>query len=68
MTAFPAADTVERSVRLGIFAYITKPFTPDQLRTTVSRALAHRKLREETRSIARPKPERREFPEMIGQS
>jgi DNA-binding response OmpR family regulator len=40
MTAYAATDTAIKSVRLGALDYIPKPFTPDELRTTVEQALS----------------------------
>jgi len=40
MTAYAATDTAVKSVRLGALDYIAKPFTPDELRTTVEQALS----------------------------
>jgi DNA-binding response OmpR family regulator len=40
MTAYAATDTAIKSVRLGALDYIPKPFTPDELRSTVERALS----------------------------
>ncbi len=45
MTAYPSDDTVESSVALGAVGYVVKPFTPDQLRSAVLRALLERRLR-----------------------
>jgi DNA-binding response OmpR family regulator len=40
MTAYAATDTAIKAVRLGALDYIPKPFTPDELRTTVEQALS----------------------------
>ncbi len=40
MTAYASTDTAMKAIRLGALDYIPKPFTPDELRTAVSRALA----------------------------
>ena len=45
ITAYPSDDTVEDSVSLGAVGYLTKPFTPEQLRTAVKRALLDRRVR-----------------------
>ncbi len=39
MTAYAATDTAIKAIRLGALDYIPKPFTPDELRSTVERAL-----------------------------
>jgi len=40
MTAYASTDTAMKAIRLGALDYIPKPFTPDELRTTVDKALA----------------------------
>ncbi|MBW1894854.1 MAG: response regulator, partial [Deltaproteobacteria bacterium] len=40
MTAYASTDTAMKSIRLGALDYIPKPFTPDELRTTVNKALS----------------------------
>lgn len=40
MTAYASTDTAMKAIRLGALDYIPKPFTPDELRNTVSRALS----------------------------
>jgi DNA-binding response OmpR family regulator len=40
MTAYASTDTAVKAIRLGAMDYIPKPFTPDELRTKVSQALA----------------------------
>ena len=39
VTGYPTIKTAVRSVKLGAFDYIPKPFTPNELRSLVSRAL-----------------------------
>ncbi|MGB9498520.1 MAG: response regulator [Dissulfuribacterales bacterium] len=39
MTAYASTDTAVKAIRLGALDYIPKPFTPDELRTTIDRAL-----------------------------
>jgi len=40
MTAYASTDTAVKAIRLGALDYIPKPFTPDELRATVDRALS----------------------------
>jgi len=40
MTAYASTDTAMKSIRLGALDYVPKPFTPDELRSTVKKALA----------------------------
>jgi DNA-binding response OmpR family regulator len=40
MTAYASTDTAAKAIRLGALDYVPKPFTPDELRTTVKHALS----------------------------
>jgi len=40
MTAYASTDTAVKAIRLGALDYLSKPFTPDELRSTVKRALS----------------------------
>ncbi|MGD8301175.1 MAG: response regulator [Desulfobacterales bacterium] len=39
MTAYASTDTAMKAIRLGALDYLPKPFTPDELRSTVEQAL-----------------------------
>jgi len=38
MTAYASTDTAVKAIRLGALDYIPKPFTPDELRSTINTA------------------------------
>lgn len=40
MTAYASTDTAVKAIRLGALDYVSKPFTPDELRTVVRKAMA----------------------------
>jgi len=40
MTAYASTNTAVKAIRLGALDYLTKPFTPDELRSTVDLALS----------------------------
>jgi DNA-binding response OmpR family regulator len=40
MTAYASTDTAMKAIRLGALDYLPKPFTPEELRTTVAKALS----------------------------
>jgi DNA-binding NtrC family response regulator len=40
MTAYASTDTAVKAIRLGALDYVSKPFTPDELRSTVELALS----------------------------
>jgi DNA-binding NtrC family response regulator len=48
MTAYASTDTAVRAVRLGALDYIPKPFTPDELRSTVEKAIAGKLVEADT--------------------
>ena len=39
ITGYPTIKTAEESVKMGAFAYLTKPFTPADIRNAASRVL-----------------------------
>ncbi|WP_028323823.1 response regulator [Desulfatirhabdium butyrativorans] len=39
MTAYASTDTAMKAIRLGALDYVPKPFTPEELRTSVEKAL-----------------------------
>ncbi len=39
MTAYASTDTAVKAIRLGALDYVSKPFTPDELRTVVHKAM-----------------------------
>jgi DNA-binding NtrC family response regulator len=47
ITAYPSIDTAVRGMKLGARDYIAKPFSPDELRLVVSRALAEDELKKQ---------------------
>ncbi len=49
MTAYPTIESATASITLGVFDYLTKPFTSEQLRFVFLRAAKHRRLAEENR-------------------
>ncbi len=59
MTAYASTDTAVKAIRMGALDYIPKPFTPDELRTTVDNALTG-KLAE-----APTTPEEKDFIDVI---
>ena len=58
ITAFAGIDSAVEATRNGVYTYIAKPFTPDQIIFEVSRALEKRRLTLEAR-ILREEQQRR---------
>ncbi len=48
ITGYQTVDTAVRSIKLGAFDYIEKPFTPDALINAVSKALDHKNRSQQT--------------------
>jgi len=64
ITAYPTIDTAVRGMKLGARDYIAKPFSPDELRLVVSRALAEDELRRAHGELTK----RLAYGSMIGES
>ncbi len=43
ITGYQTVDTAVKSIKLGAFDYVEKPFTPDTLIAAVSDAMAHKR-------------------------
>ncbi len=68
ITGYPTVDSAVESLKLGAYDYVVKPFAPDQLRATVSRALDQKRLRDEHRFLARQLSRDYRTAEFIGTS
>ena len=64
ITAYPSIDTAVRGMKLGARDYIGKPFSPDELRLVVSRALAEDELKKQHGELTK----RLAYGSMIGDS
>jgi len=53
ITAYPSIDTAVRGMKLGARDYLGKPFSPDELRLVVARALAEDALRRDNAALRR---------------
>ncbi len=64
ITAFPSIDTAVRGMKLGARDYIGKPFSPDELRMVVRRALDEDELRRTHNELTK----RLAYGSMLGES
>jgi DNA-binding NtrC family response regulator len=64
ITAYPSIDTAVRGMKLGARDYIGKPFSPDELRLVVARALAEDELKKQHVALTK----RLAYGSMIGDS
>ncbi len=67
-TAFATIESAVDAVKAGAFDYLPKPFTADQLKITVERALNQRRLAEENKNLKEQLHEHFKYDNIIGQS
>lgn len=65
MTAYGSLETTMEALRLGAWDYISKPFSPDQIRAMVKKVLEVRELQQRR---MRGQPTSHQAPEFIGSS
>ncbi len=65
MTAYGSLETTMEALRLGAWDYISKPFSPDQIRAMVKKVLEVRELQQRR---MRGQPSALQAPEFIGSS
>jgi len=68
LTAFGSVDTAIQAMKQGAYNYITKPVNLDELVFTMTRAVEHRRLIEDNRTLHRAFSERPRAASLIGQS
>jgi two-component system response regulator AtoC len=68
ITAFGSLDSAVGAIRAGVYDFLTKPFDVETLRLTLSRAVQHRRLREEVKRLRQIVSEVRGLDQMIGSS
>ncbi len=66
ITGYATVETAVTTMKLGAFDYVAKPFTPDELTTTVKRALEHKRLLQENRYLREELNRKFEFDNIIG--
>ena len=68
ITAFGSIETAVEAIKLGAFEFLTKPFTPDELRVVTKKALKSRTLILENILLRRELKAYGEFDKVVGQS
>lgn len=68
LTAFGSVDTAIQAMKQGASDYIAKPVNLDELVLTMKRAVEHRRLAEDNRTLQRAFSERPRAASLIGQS
>ena len=68
ITAFGSLDSAVSAIRVGAYDFITKPFDVETLRITLSRAVQHRRLRDEVKRLRQVVSDTRGLDQMIGAS
>ena len=59
ITAYATIETAVTATRRGAYDFLAKPFTPEELRTTMSRAVTHLALQRQARRLAEEKRQAR---------
>lgn len=68
VTGLSQIDTAVRSMKLGAFDYLSKPFDPDELKLVVERALERRRLLQENLNLRSEVGSKYRFENIIGSS
>ncbi len=68
MSAHGTIDIAVRSMKLGAYDFITKPFSGERLLITVKNAIENNELRSEVEKLRKELQERYQFKNIIGQS
>jgi len=68
ITAFATVESAVAAVKQGAFDYLAKPFSVDQLRVAVDRAVRHRGLQRENRNLKEQLAQTYGFENVIGHS
>ena len=68
MSAHGTIDIAVRSMKLGAYDFITKPFSGDRLLITVKNAIENNELRSEVEKLRQELQQRYQFKNIIGQS
>ncbi len=68
LTAFGSVETAIQAMKQGAFDYVVKPVNLDELVLTMRRAVEHRRLVEENRTLQRAFSDRPRAVSLIGQS
>jgi DNA-binding NtrC family response regulator len=68
VTGLSQIDTAVRSMKLGAFDYLPKPFDPDELKVVVGRALERRRLLQENLNLKSEMSSRYRMENIIGPS
>jgi DNA-binding NtrC family response regulator len=68
ITGLSQVETAVRSMKLGAFDYLTKPFDPDELKLVVERALERRRLLQENLNLKTEVSSKYRFENVVGTS
>ncbi len=68
ITGYATVDTAVQSMKMGVFDYVAKPFTPDELTTAVAKAFEHQRLLTENRYLREELTKKYELENLVGES
>jgi len=66
ITAFGSVEKAVEAMKLGAYDYLTKPFSRDELRLTVGKALSYRGLQQENLRLKEELSDRVDFAHLVG--
>ena len=68
ITAFGSLETAIAAIRAGAYDFVTKPFEVDALALAIQRAVQHRALREEVKTLRRVVASSQQLDDLVGTS
>jgi len=68
MTGYSTVANAVEAMKLGAFDYLAKPFTDDELRISVNRAMENKRLKDENLALRSQLYERFDFANIIGEN
>ena len=68
LTAYATVETAVSAMKLGAFDYLKKPFETEEMEIVVARALEHRRLVEENKSLKAEVADRYRLDNLLGKS
>jgi DNA-binding NtrC family response regulator len=68
ITGYATVETAVHSMKMGVFDYVSKPFTPDELLMVVAKAFEHQRLLTENKFLREELVKKYAFENLVGES